>query len=622
MIKKLLAAAIVMFMVSTGVTNAQGESWQIESFTSEITINQDTSVSIKEEIVADFGPIQKHGIFRTIPTLYSSAGQSKETKIEKIVVTDENGHPHQFSKSNKAQSMELKIGSPNTFVSGKNTYIISYEVNNVIQSYDGNLELYWNITGSEWEVPILKASAIVKSEHAPITNSACYFGKSGTTDETCETSTSNLSTTFLSPRPLKFGEDLTIVVGLSSVNNLIFPGAIERAFGFISSNIGYPLALIPTMVMFIIWWKHGRDRSYISETYFYKPDDKSQKLASVFPRISLPLVYSPINGLTPSEVGTLIDERVHIQDIISEITELARLGNIKIYKIGEKKLFKKQEYAFEKLKKSDDELEAHQKIILKELFNTNAIKESLQINKKQNQGVYQKEIAKKIELGNYVFLSALANNFYTSLPKIKDLIYKSLLDKHLLNSNPETTKIKWAVAYLLLFSVAAYPVFRNSFAYFNFYPIFLMAITLPFGLIFAFSMPKRSAWGHSLFTQTKALRDYIKIGKWRHEIAEKNLFLEEMLPLAISLGVVSELTKDMDKLNIKPPKYTEGVYAGSFARDFSLLNSSITRNITTSPQGQSSGGFTTSGRSSWSGGSGFSGGSSGGGFGGGGGGSW
>ena len=84
-----------------------------------------------------------------------------------------------------------------------------------------------------------------------------------------------------------------------------------------------------------------------------------------------------------------------------------------------------------------------------------------------------------------------------------------------------------------------------------------------------------------------------------------------MLPLAISLGVVTKLAKDMKDLGIEPPKYFQGMMISSFANDLNNFNSAALSGLTMSP----------SGSSSWSGGSGFSGGG-GGGFGGGGGGSW
>jgi len=111
------------------------------------------------------------------------------------------------------------------------------------------------------------------------------------------------------------------------------------------------------------------------------------------------------------------------------------------------------------------------------------------------------------------------------------------------------------------------------------------------------------------------LRFYLNLGKWREEITEKNLFFEEILPLAMALGIVDKLTKEMADLGVEPPKYFQGIALASFGHDFGSFNALASSNLNSSP--------VSSGKSSWSGGSGFSGGgSAGGGFGGGGGGSW
>ena len=135
-------------------------------------------------------------------------------------------------------------------------------------------------------------------------------------------------------------------------------------------------------------------------------------------------------------------------------------------------------------------------------------------------------------------------------------------------------------------------------------------------------MPKRTAWGYSLFRQVTGLRYFIDKGKWREEIAEKNLFFEEILPLAVALGVIDKLAKEMKDLGAIPPSYLNGFTASAFAFDLSRFSSSAAGSLVSSPKSS------WSGHSSWSGGSGFSGGGgsgsagSGGGFGGGGGGSW
>ncbi len=136
-------------------------------------------------------------------------------------------------------------------------------------------------------------------------------------------------------------------------------------------------------------------------------------------------------------------------------------------------------------------------------------------------------------------------------------------------------------------------------------------VLLLFGLlsiptfVCAFQMPRKTPKGYAYYRQAKGLAFYIKKGKWRQEINEKHLFLEEMLPLAISLGVVKKLARDMEDLKVPPPTYMP-VHTVHWASTITDFNTAATSSVA---------------GASHSGGSGFSGGS-GGGFGGGGGGSW
>jgi len=220
--------------------------------------------------------------------------------------------------------------------------------------------------------------------------------------------------------------------------------------------------------------------------------------------------------------------------------------------------------------------------------------------------------------GREVSLSSLKNDFYLCLPGFKRKLYDGLVREKIFFSNPEKTKNKWLTISILAFLGSFLLLLSFSDSYANFFPMVLSVLFLWPTIWLAKSMPRRTAWGYSLYRQAEGLRWYIGKGKWREEIAEKNLFLEEILPLAISLGVVDKLTKDMADLNIKPPDYFGGVTAVSFHHDLGSFYKSSATTLASSP----------SGKSSWSGGSGFSGGgssgggSSGGGFGGGGGGSW
>lgn len=569
--------------------NTSSNGYVIENFHSEIEVNQDTSLTVTETIQVNF-PENKHGIFRPIPVIYSAGGRTIKAKLKLLSVTNENGQSSPYSTSRSGQSLKIKIGDPNQTLTGQHTYVIKYQIDDVLLRYPDHDEVYWNVTGPEWDTIIYNTSATVNSPFASITKVDCFAGQFGSQEKLCQAEFADQKAHFVATENLGQNKDLTLVIALDKNNQLQFPGPIENAADFILDNWGYPVALIPLLTILYFWYQHGRDRRYLSDNIYYQPENKAAKTVSLFERKYLPTVYSPIDNLTPAQVGTIIDEKVDIQDIVAEIVELARLGYLEIKKIEKEGLFKKDDYLFIKVNKDPAPLKDYQKYLLEKLFLD------------QNQ----------------VKLSKLKNKFYQYLNEFKNKLYQNLSDAAIFDGRPDKTRLKWlglAAALIALF--AALPVLGFAATSGNPGPIFLIVISILPTLLLANSMPRRRAWGYSLYRQIEGLRYYLNLGQWREEIHEKHLFFEEILPLAISLGVVDKLAKDMAVLEIEPPNYLVGFTANTFARDFVSFNSSLNSSLLSSPQSSS-----WSSHSSWSGGSGFSGGSSGGGFGGGGGGSW
>ncbi len=568
-IKKIFFLIIVGLII--GSKSVLAADYQIKNFESEIKLNQDLSLTIKEKIETNF-LMAKHGIYRVVPYIYNHKGKTIKANLKILNITDENGFGVNYEVTNYNQSKKIKIGDADKTIIGKKEYIIEYNVDQVVLDYGDGPEIYWNVTGDEWEVLIEKTEAKVISDFGEITKIDC-FG--------CQNSMSKNQAIF------KGGQGLTIVAQINKNNQLKTPGSIEKIINFITGNWGYLVAIMPTLLMAIVWYKKGRDKKYLTENFFYKPENKTEKNVHLFDRPHLPLVYSPIKGLSPSEIGTILDQKIDIHDIVAEIVELARLGFLKIKKTEYKGVFgiKNTDYELIKLDKKTDSLNEFQNDLLLSLFEKNT----------------------------KISVSELKNKFYKELPKLKSDMYRELDKKKISDGDWEKILSKWlglTMALNILIIVLLVWIFIKNTGNTGPMPIAILGVVV--SIFLAVKMPRRTAWGYNLYQQIKGLKYYMEKGKWREEVMEKNLFLEEMLPLAISLGVVNKLAKDMKDLGLKPPEYFEGMVISSFAHDLNNFNSVMATNLTTSP----------SGNSSWSGGSGFSGGSSGGGFGGGGGGSW
>ena len=574
-----------LFLKPLPVSAAGG--YTIKNFDSQITLNKDTSLTVQEKIEVNFEE-QRHGIFRIIPVVYPSGLKTIFAKMKVLSVTDEKNQPIPFRTESYQQSLEITIGDANKTIIGPQAYVISYQISRVVLPYQDQAEIYWNVTGSEWDAVIEKTSAKVISDFAEIKKVDCFAGRFKSEEKSCDFNFQKNQASFRMLANGGYGADFTVVVGLSKDNQLKWPGFLQRLFWGFGDNWGYLTALLPFLIISLAWWRWGRDKRFLTDNVYYQPENQKQKMVSPFERPHLPMVYSPINGLTPAQVGTIIDERVHLKDILAEIVELARLGFLKIKKTTQKKfLGSKDDYLFIKVDKKQEKLTGYQKYLWEKIF----------------------------EKGNEVRLSDLKNKFYVHVGKIRDLIYESLVKQKVFPQNPYVVRILWLVATLFLSGLAFFLTILYTAVAVNPGPMLLFFPALIPAFVLTQRMGRRTAWGYSLYRQVVGLRWYLEKGRWREEIAEKNLFFEEILPLAMALGIVDKLTKEMSALGIEPPKYFQGVALASFSRDFGSFNTLASSNLSSTPS--------SSGKSSWSGGSGFSGGgSTGGGFGGGGGSSW
>lgn len=580
----------------------------IDEFSSRITIQQDTTLQVIETIKVDFHE-PRHGIIRKIPIVYPVEGGQVEADFEVLSVKDELGNLYTYTQSFEGSDAVLKIGDPDVFVQGPTTYVITYTINNIIERFEGYDELYWNTTGSEWDTVIQNTTVSVVSPYAEITKTVCFAGRIGTNEAFCRSSFTSHEASASATISLGGKRDLTIVVGLNKESLLSFPPSAFVAKsnttpGLVWTVFFYLASLSPLSVIWF-WWRRGRDKKYVEGNIYYTPENTKTRSVGIFEREHLPLVYHPIQGLTPAEIGTLNDDSVNMNDVIAEVVELARLGFCEIEKVERKGLFisRRKDYLLVRSKgKEISELKSYQQYLLTELFKDENIANSVEELKKISDSG---KLLKKYKDSEVVVISALKSKFYKSINEFTDKLYDVLEKEGLYTKNPKSVRSRWLIISVLMGVVgialsSAYLAITSDPG-----PIILSFIMLVLAIIFSYFMPARTAKGYSLYRQIKGLKWYLEKGKYRHEIAEKHLFLEEILPIAIALGVVNKLASDMAKLGVEPPSYMHGFVASSLASDLTSFQSGSIRSMGVSRSG-----------------SGFSAGSVGEGGGGGGGGSW
>jgi uncharacterized protein (TIGR04222 family) len=603
-IRRCLAALALLVATAAllgGAAGAQQESTtgeRIRSFTSDVEVAKDGTVTVTEEIVYDFGGNQRHGILRTIPVRFPydevRNGYDRVTPLDVVLVTADPGTPSGYVVEGGGDDRTIRIGSASSFVTGQRTYRITYRLRGAINHFDEHDELFLNITGNGWAVPIERAEATVRGP-APATQVACFQGPvdsrlacgSANDGETAST----FESTGLGPH-----EGLTVVVGfpvgaIAPTPRPILEQRWTPAVGFAVR----PNTVVPTGVMaaaavggFALLARRGRDRRYVGSPtdVVFGPGAADAPTEAAPVREEEPVVeFVPPDGLRPGQVGTLVDEQANTIDVTATIIDLAVRGYLRITEIPAQGWLGAPDWQLDSLRPGND-LKRYENTLLTALF----------------------------AQGPSVRLSALKYEFATHLKAVEEELYQDMMENGWYRNRPDHTRLAVGiVAVLLIVAGVGLTILLAAASSFGLLglPLVLFGLLMVFG---ARVMPSRTARGYGTLRRVLGFKRFIdESEKERARFAEQQNLFSEYLPYAVVFGATEKWARAFAGLDGQLPR-----------TDWYVSNHLFTAALFT----QAMGGFTTttsgtisSVRAS-SGGSGFSGGSSGGGFGGGGGSSW
>ena len=558
---------------------AFAQHFTINKFHSDIMIDEDSSVIVKETIEVEFHQ-SRHGIYREIPFKYrDELGKVITTPTRVLSVTDESEKPWKYQVKKAGHLVTIRIGDAKRYVKGNQTYVITYEVENVILFFNDHDELYWNVTGNYWKAPIKEASATVSltiKDKSKNLMAAGYEGSYGSKEE-CGVETYDNIGKYFTKRSLKMGEGLTVAFGWDK--GLIFPPSSWKKFLWAINpreNWVFLLPIFSFLYMASRWYRKGRDpRVRESVTVMYEPPKFDGK------------------PITPAEVGTLVDEKLDPRDITSTIVGLAVKGYIKIEETKEEGLvFDKTDYDLIKAKDPDTNLSPFEIELMKSLFSDSP-------------------------RGVRLLVSSLKNRFYTHLPTLKKSLYGELIRKKYFLSSPEKVRNSYLAAgiVVLVFSILAFVFLIPDAGGKSFIAGVLTGIPV---LAFAKFMPAKTRAGASAYMDILGFQEFMnRAEKDRLErMGDMSLF-SKFLPYAIALDVADNWAKAFEGIYQDPPDWyvspvgfrTFSPYA--FTHSLNSVTSDLSSAMFSAPRGTGGGGGGFGG-----------GGSSGGGFGGGGGGSW
>ncbi len=564
----LLATIVVVFAAPTAARQLK-----IQKFSSEIFVQSDSALNVTETIEANFIG-SWHGLYRTIPVEYVTPQGFNYTLFVKLDgATDAAGHPLKVESSRDRHYLKWKIYVDDA-TDAVRTIVLHYRVSNGLKYFEDHDELYWNVTGDEWDVPVGNASAQVLLPPGVTGIRALEFtGAYGSRAQNADVTTSENSVSVSMLRPLAFHEGLTVVVGWDK-GFVKEPGTSDLVSQFLASNwpIFFPVPIF--LFMFWLWYARGRD-----------------------PRVGpVAVQYAPPEGMTPAEAGTLVDDDAAMRDITATIVDLAVRGYLVIEEKEKDQmlgLYKNKEYVFHMKKKPAEwaGLKSHELVLLA--------------------GIFANGTEPDVEL------SSLQNQFYKNLPGIKESIFDALMERGYFQHRPDYVRSGFVaggvvVGVLLFFSGNALSQKMGmAQAPFSIAAVISAAIIVGFGWF----MPARTAEGAKALAGVLGFEDFlshVEAGRMER-ISQTPETFEKFLPFAMALGVEKKWVGAFQNIYSQPPSWYQGGYYGGGFHPLMFVNS--LDNMTA----RASSVMASAPRSS--GGSGFGGGgSSGGGFGGGGGG--
>lgn len=555
---------------------------RISSFHSDIIIYTDATLSVKEAIqVVSEGRTIQHGIIREFPTNYRDRlGTQYQVRLRiKRILLDHNEVPFRLVDADNGKL--VYIGDKNIYLPpGRYSFVIEYETNRQVGFFEEFDELYWNVTGNGWRLPIEYASATVHLPEGVPTEQIHiegYTGYQGSKEQRYTASVTDTIASIQTTKPLAQKQGLTVVVTWPK-GFVLRPTLWQELKWFFGDNKHIFIALfglLCVLLFSLMVWIQFRS---------------SQELGTI-----IPLFYPP-KDISPGSMRYFINRGYDAKVLAADLVNMAVQGFITIH--SEPDMFWSRTYTLKKKAVPQGPFEGIYRGIDRDLFGSG---DSIKLSEKNRE-----QIARAIDMLSEEYRGQ--NRSYFQIP-LWYLSRVGLIDT-----------IFW-VAILLLGGLGVLGGFETIVAFIGFSIgsgiILFLFVWLMLGYKPTGIMLKREIEGFKLFLTTTEEERLKIIGTPPTRTPE---LYETYLPYAIALGVEKQWSRQFaplfEKMAQEGHPYTMMWISGGLFDSFntssfaSSLSSGIGSAISSSstPPGRTSG---SSGR-----------GSSGGGGGGGGGGGW
>ena len=367
MLFAVLAALGLTFGLSSVAQAAEGE--RIVSFTADYDLASDGSMGVTETIDWQFGPGEHHGIKRNITVrqgVSDPPGKYRVYEMSDVTASSPTGANADIYVSELGADSVIRIGSPDEPFEGaqRQTYVITYRLAHVANGFPDHAELYWNVTGGGFDIPLDSVKATVHGP-AAVTDALCFQGADRSADP-CQASagpSATFSATGLGPN-----EQMTIVASVpaSAITDTApdlrdgdtgFSGgagspvspSMAKGLSLLGYGGGLAIPVLTAVLMGMLFWKRGRDEQYAGLTPGLTPVAGASGPVTHGQAGPVAVQFSPPEGVRPGLVGTIIDEQANTIDVSATVVDLAVRGYLQIEEVESGGLFKRTDWQLTKM---------------------------------------------------------------------------------------------------------------------------------------------------------------------------------------------------------------------------------------------------------------------------------
>lgn len=356
-----ITVGLITGVLFTGSCFAADGSERILDYHSRIEVHENGHMIVTETIkVVSAGNTIKRGIYRDFPTTYKTLSGKKMQVGFKVLSVLRDNRPEAYHIKSQYNGKRVYVGKENVFLKpGIYTYAITYRTDRQLGFFEDHDELYWNVTGNDWEFTIEQAGAtVILPYRAEILKAAAYTGKRGARGTAYAQDVDELGNTrFTTTRPLHPGEGLTIVIAWPK-GVVAEPSFNEKLSFAVRDNVSAIISLIGLIVLFVYylaaWVRVGKD----------------PRKGPIIPR------FTPPEGFSPAAVRHLRKMRFDKKSFAAAIVDMAVKGALTIEKDTDDIFVLKKAFSPDL-----NALSRGERRILKKLFSTN---DTLHLEKKNH----------------------------------------------------------------------------------------------------------------------------------------------------------------------------------------------------------------------------------------------